>query len=102
MKKRKKKKSKNHWALAKIKYRLNSRQIAMAKELGMNPKKFWSLIPNKLEPWKESLGVSSKNVISNDTKDEKYRMIKASMIILLTPSFARSNDRPKISFECNR
>ncbi len=30
---------KEPWALAMKKYRLNVRQIAMAKELGMNPKK---------------------------------------------------------------
>jgi hypothetical protein len=51
-----KKKSKDPWALAKTKYRLNSGQIAMAKELGMNPKKFGSLAPNKSEPWKGPLG----------------------------------------------
>lgn len=28
----------------------------MAKELGMNPKKFGSLGPSKSEPWKEPLG----------------------------------------------
>ena len=56
MAKRKKKKSKNDWALAKKKLKLNSRQIAMAKELGMNPKKFGSLGPSKSEPWKEPLG----------------------------------------------
>ena len=56
MTKRKKEGAKNNWALAKTKYGLNSRQIAMAKELGMNPKKFGSLAPNKSEPWKESLG----------------------------------------------
>ena len=56
MTKRKKNKYDNHWALAKTNYRLNSRQIAMAKELGMNPTKFGSLAPNKSEPWKESLG----------------------------------------------
>lgn len=56
MTKRKKKKSKNHWALAKTRYRLNVRQIKMAKELGMNPKKFGSLAPNKSEPWKGPLG----------------------------------------------
>jgi uncharacterized protein (DUF1919 family) len=40
-----KKKSKDHWVLAKTKFRLNSFQISMAKELGMNPKKFGSLAP---------------------------------------------------------
>jgi hypothetical protein len=28
----------------------------MAKKLGMNPKKFGSLVPNKSEPWKKPLG----------------------------------------------
>jgi len=56
MTKKKKKKSKNHWALAKTRYRLNSRQIAMAKEIGMNPIKFGSIAPNKSEPWKGPLG----------------------------------------------
>ena len=52
----KRKKSNDHWTLAKRKYRLNVRQIAMAKELGMNPKKFGSLGPSKSEPWKDLLG----------------------------------------------
>jgi len=56
MTKGKKNKSKNPWAFAKTKYGLNSRQIAMAKELGMNPKKFGSLVPSKSEPWKQPLG----------------------------------------------
>lgn len=51
-----KEKSKDHWILAMAKYRLNSRQIAMAKELGMNPKKFGGLVPSRSEPWKEPLG----------------------------------------------
>ena len=29
----------------------------MAKKLGMNPKKFGKLIPNKSQPWKELLGI---------------------------------------------
>jgi hypothetical protein len=56
MTKIKKTKSENDWALARTTYRLNSRQIAMAKELGMNPKKFGGLVPSKSEMWKESLG----------------------------------------------
>ncbi len=51
-----KEKSKDSWILAMTRYRLNSRQIAMAKELGMNPKKFGGLVPSKSEPWKEPLG----------------------------------------------
>lgn len=49
-------KEKDPWAIAKKRYRLNTHQIAMAKELGMNPKKFGKLVPNKSELWKEPLG----------------------------------------------
>lgn len=56
MKSRSNKKSEDPWILAKTKYTLNSDQIAMAKELGMNPKKFGKIAPNKSEPWKGPLG----------------------------------------------
>lgn len=56
MSKKSKNSSKNPWAIAKTKYRLNARQIAMAKELGMNPKKLGKLVPNKSEQWKLPLG----------------------------------------------
>lgn len=56
MAKNKKIRHKDPWAIAKRKYRLNTRQIEMAKELGMNPKKFGKLASNKSEPWKEPLG----------------------------------------------
>jgi hypothetical protein len=55
-KKKKKKISDDLWALARTKYHLSARQIEMAKKLGMNPKKFGSLVPNKSEPWKKPLG----------------------------------------------
>ena len=55
-KKKKKKFSDEIWALAKTKYHLSARHIEMAKKLGMNPKKFGGLIPNKSEPWKKPLG----------------------------------------------
>ena len=44
--------SKSPWAIAKTKYRLNARQIAMANELGMNPKKLGKIGRNKSEQWK--------------------------------------------------
>lgn len=50
------KKRANPWAYVKRKYRLNARQIAMAKELRIHPKKFGSMAPNKSEQWKGPLG----------------------------------------------
>ena len=55
-KKKKKKISDDVWASARTKYHLSSRQIEMAKKLGMNPKKFGGLVPTKSEPWKKPLG----------------------------------------------
>jgi hypothetical protein len=55
-KQKKRKISEDSWSLARTKYHLSSRQIEMAKNIGMNPKKFGSLIPNKSEPWKKPLG----------------------------------------------
>lgn len=43
------------WIEAKKKYRLSDVQIQMARELGMNPKKFGSLANRKQEPWKAPL-----------------------------------------------
>jgi hypothetical protein len=43
------------WIEAKKKYRLSDVQIQMARELGMNPKKFGSLANYKQEPWKAPL-----------------------------------------------
>lgn len=48
--------SKSPWAIAKTKYRLNARQIAMAKELGMTPKTFSKIGENKSEQWKTPRG----------------------------------------------
>jgi hypothetical protein len=43
------------WIEAKKRYRLTDAQIQMAKELGMNPKRFGSLANHKQEPWKAPL-----------------------------------------------
>ena len=40
------------WLEARKKYKLSHAQIQMARELGMNPKKFGSLANHKQEPWK--------------------------------------------------
>ncbi len=43
------------WIEAKKKYHLTVDHIRMAKELGMNPKKFGSLANHKQEKWKAPL-----------------------------------------------
>ncbi|MBI2354154.1 MAG: hypothetical protein HYV06_03835 [Deltaproteobacteria bacterium] len=40
------------WLAAKRRYRLSDAHIQMAKELGMNPRKFGSIANHKQERWK--------------------------------------------------
>ncbi|SDU65325.1 hypothetical protein [Desulfobacula phenolica] len=43
------------WIDARKKFRLSHAHIQMARELGMNPKKFGSLANHNQEPWKQPL-----------------------------------------------
>jgi|SRR5215510_9397212 len=43
------------WLEARTQYRLTHAQIQMARELGMNPRKFGSLANHRQEPWKVPL-----------------------------------------------
>ena len=43
------------WIDARRRFHLSHEQIQMARELGMNPKKFGSLANHKQEPWKAPL-----------------------------------------------
>jgi hypothetical protein len=43
------------WIDARKKLRLSHAHIQMARELGMNPKKFGNLANHRQEPWKETL-----------------------------------------------
>ena len=50
------------WATAQKKHRLSNSVIQMAKELGLNPKKFGKLDNHKQEPWKAPLSVFIKEL----------------------------------------
>lgn len=50
-----KKKKPEIWDIAKKRHRLSDDVIQMAKELGLNPKKFGSYDNHHQEPWKEPL-----------------------------------------------
>lgn len=45
------------WVNARKKHKLSHAQIQMARELGMNPKKFGKLDNHKQEPWKVPLPI---------------------------------------------
>ena len=43
------------WIEVRKRYRLSDAQIQMARELGLNPRKFGKLANEKQEPWKKPL-----------------------------------------------
>ena len=50
------------WIDARQKYHLSHAHIQMARELGLNPKKFGRLANHKQEPWKAPLPVFIKEL----------------------------------------
>jgi hypothetical protein len=59
------------WMNAKRKYRLTDVQIQMARELGMNPRKFGSLANHKQEKWKAPLADFIEELYNKRFKKEK-------------------------------
>jgi hypothetical protein len=50
------------WINARKRYHLSHAHIQMARELGMNPKRFGKIANHKQEPWKAPLPVFIKNI----------------------------------------
>lgn len=51
------KRREDEWAKAKRRCRLTDETLAMAKELGLNPRSLIKNIPSKSEPWKAPVAV---------------------------------------------
>ena len=64
------------WIEAKKKFRLSDMHIQMARELGMNPKKFGSLANNKQEKWKSPLPIFIEDIYFKRFKKEKPDVVK--------------------------
>jgi hypothetical protein len=64
------------WITAKKKFRLSDMHIQMARELGMNPKKFGGLANHKQEPWKTPLPIFIEELYYKHFKKEKPDSIK--------------------------
>ncbi len=64
------------WIDAKKKFRLSDTQIQMARELGMNPKKFGSLANHKQEPWKAPLPEFIEDIYFKRFKKDKPDVVK--------------------------
>ncbi len=64
------------WIDAKKKFRLSDTHIQMARELGMNPKKFGSLDNHKQERWKAPLPEFIEDIYFKRFKKETPDVIK--------------------------
>ncbi len=64
------------WIKAKKKYHLSDVHIQMARDLGMNPKKFGSLANNKQEKWKAPLSEFIEDIYYKKFKKEQPDIIK--------------------------
>ncbi len=64
------------WITAKRKYHLTDMQIQLARELGMNPRKFGSLANHKQEAWKAPLADFIEELYLKRFKKEKPDTIR--------------------------
>ena len=64
------------WIEAKKKYHLSDTHIQMARELGMNPKKFGGLANHKQEQWKAPLPDFIEDLYYKRFKKEKPEFVK--------------------------
>lgn len=69
-------KKKEEWVKAKKRYRLSDMHIQMARDLGMNPKKFGSLANQKQQKWKAPLSGFIEDIYFKHFKKEKPDIIK--------------------------
>ncbi len=63
------------WVEAKKKFRLSNMHIQMARELGINPKKFGELANHRQEPWKAPLPVFIEELYFKRFKKEKPNVV---------------------------
>lgn len=65
------------WIDARKRFKLSHAQIQMARELGMNPKKFGKLANHKQEPWKAPLPDFIESCYFKRFKKERLNEIKS-------------------------
>ena len=65
------------WIDARKRFRLSDVHIQMARELGLNPKKFGKLANHKQEPWKLPLPVFIEKIYFKRFKKSKPDIVKS-------------------------
>jgi hypothetical protein len=64
------------WKKAKRRYGLTDMHIQMARDLGLNPKKFGSLANHKQQPWKAPLPDFIEDLYFKHFKKERPEVVK--------------------------
>jgi hypothetical protein len=67
------------WIEAKKRHRLSQAHIQMARELGMNPKKFGKLDNHRQEPWKAPLPIFIENIYFKRFGKERPDKVRSFM-----------------------
>ena len=65
------------WIDVRKRYHLSHAHIQMARELGLNPKKFGSLANHKQEPWKAPLPIFIENIYFKRFGKEQPDIVKS-------------------------
>ncbi len=65
------------WVDVRRRFRLTDAQIQMARELGLNPKKFGKLANHRQEPWKEPLSDYIETLYYKRFKRHKPEQVKS-------------------------
>lgn len=87
------------WIDARKKYHLSHAHIQMARELGLNPRKFGKLANHRQEPWKAPLPVFIEDIYFKRFKKRRPDNIKSIEKIL--KDRLRSKERRRINKQLN-
>jgi hypothetical protein len=88
------------WIDARKKYHLSHAHIQMARELGLNPRKFGKIANHRQEPWKAPLPVFIEDIYFKRSKKRRPDNIKSIEKIL--KDRLRSKERRRINKRLNR
>jgi hypothetical protein len=88
------------WIDARKKYHLSHAHIQMARELGLNPRKFGKIANHRQEPWKAPLPVFIEDIYFKRFKKRRPDNIKSIEKIL--KDRLRSKERRRINKRLNR
>ena len=70
------------WIDARKRFRLSDFHIQMARELGLNPKKFGKLANHKQEPWKLPLPIFIEKLYFKRFKKDRPEVVKSIELIV--------------------